>query len=514
MEPNENRSDRASEHKVTPATFSGTGAPNENIHPDQLKKIAEETSQIQFHLARQRDLVDKAVQEVISHHKRLDELGREIPLLVKSISQSDDKNKLNEAINSLDASIRNKQEEKQMTLEEIKKLQHVEIPRQEERLNELKAQMELLQPKLRQRIHSLDKISQETAGENEQLNELTGKLQTLKKSAPEYETVYKEVLEEIQSLDERFRSKTAEKQKILDAIKNLQTAEIPKEDAKLRDLKAQMETSQPKLRQRQETLTRINEEIAVVNKKLEETQMELQALTNRYQEQIAIQDTLPKESVSLDTLLLSKQQEKQRILDKIKHLESIGIPQEDGRIKETRERIKQLQADISQKQEPLNRLTNEIPYELQKLKELEKKEDYLKKEYQASETNRRELAANLSQLEELIEKKKQERSKIDQWTSQVEAGTNQYTELLDKTKETTKILLDETHSRRELYGDVIPTVVPLARNQAAQLNTSARKDTKPGDSTQIFKAIFLVCILVFMLAALGIFIWQILKLAL
>ena len=242
--------------------------------------------------------------------------------------------------------------------------------------------------------------------------------------------------------------------------------------------------------------------------------MELQALTNRYQEQLAIQDGLPKESVSLDTLLLGKTQEKQRIQDKIKHLESIGIPQEDARIKETREQIKQLQTEISQKQEPLNRLTTEIPFELQKLKELEKKEDYLKKEYQAAETNRRELATNLSQLEELIEKKKQERSKIDQWTSQVEAGTNQYTELIDKTKETTKILLDETHRRRELYGDVIPTVIPMGRNQAAQLNPSARKDAKPKDSSKIFKIIFLVCMLVFMLMLLGIIIWKILSIVL
>jgi len=500
MEPNE--------HEVT--------ASSETIHPARLEKIVEETSQIQFHLARQRDLVDKTVQEVISHHKRLEEIGREIPLLVKSISQIDNKDKLNEAINSLDTSIRDKQEEKHNILEEIRKLQTVEIPSQEERLNELKAQMELLQPKLRQKLHTLDKINQETAGENEQLNELTGKLQTLKKSIPEYETVYKEVLEEIQSLDERTRGKTAEKQKILDAVKNLQTNEIPKEEAKLRDLKSQMETSQPKLRQRQESLTRINEEISVVNKKLEETQMELQALTNRYQEQIAIQDGLPKENVSLDTLLLGKQQEKQRILDKIKHLESAAIPQEDARIKETRERIKQLQSEISQKQEPLNRLTNEIPFELQKLKELEKKEDYLKKEYQAAEINRRELATNLSQIEELIAKKKQERNKIDQWTGQVEAGTNQYTELIDKTKETTKILLDETHRRRELYGDVIPTVVSGANLTTMPFSggPQAKKNAKPEDSTQIFKVIFLVCILVFILAALGFFIWQILKLVL
>lgn len=490
--------------------------PNETIHPARLEKIVEEASKIQSHLARQKDLVDKTVQEVISHHKRLEEIGKEIPLLVKGMAQIDNKDKLNEAINSLDASIRNKTDEKQGILETVRKLQTVEIPSQEERLNELKAQMELLQPKLRQKLHTLDKISQETAGENEQLNELTGKLQTLKKSIPEYETVYKEVLEEIQSLDERTRSKTAEKQKILDAVKNLQTNEIPKEEAKLRDLKSQMETSQPKLRQRQESLTRINEEIAVVNKKLEETQMELQALTNRYQEQIAIQDGLPKENVSLDTLLLGKQQEKQRILDKIKHLESIGIPQEDARIKETRERIKQLQTEISQKQEPLNRLTNEIPFELQKLKELEKKEDYLKKEYQAAESNRRELATNLSQIEELIEKKKQERSKIDQWTSQVEAGTNQYAELIDKTKETTKILLDETHRRRELYGDVIPPVVSRANLTTMPFSggPQTKKNAKPEDSTQIFKVIFLVCILVFILAALGFFIWQILKLVL
>ena len=511
MEPNETINPRNNRDGVYP--------PDVNIGrvatpPAQLEKIVEETSKIQFHLARQKDLVDKTVQEVINHHKRLEELGREIPLLVRGIAQTDDKNKLNEAINYLDASIRNKQEEKQEILEAVKKLQTVEIPSQEERLNELKAQMELLQPKLRQKLHTLEKIAQETAGENGRLNELTGKLQTLKKSIPEYETVYKEVLEEVNSIEERTRSKTAEKQKILEAVKNLQSDQLPKEEAKLRDLKAQMEASQPKLRQRQETLTKINEEISVVNKKLEETQMELQALTNRYQEQIAIQDGLPKESVSLDTLLLSKQQEKQRILDKIKHLESAAIPQEDARIRETRERIKQLQTEISQKQEPLNRLTNEIPFELQKLKELEKKEDYLKKEYQAAETNRRELAANLLQLEELIDKKKQERNKIDQWTGQVEAGTNQYTELIDKTKETTKILLDETHRRREIYGDVIPTVVPLAKNQTAQLKPSSRKDAKPGDSTQLFKAIFLICILVFMLAALGIFIWQILKLVL
>jgi chromosome segregation ATPase len=488
--------------------------PIETINPARLEEIIAETNQIQFHLSQQKNLVNKTVQEVINHHKRLDELGREIPLLVKSISQSDDKDKLNETINSLDTSIRNKQEEKQMLLEAIKKLQAVEIPSQEERLNELKAQMELLQPKLSQKLHTIEKISQETAGETERINELTGKLQTLKKSIPEYETVYKEVIEEINSLDERSLSKTAEKQKILDAINNLQSNEIPKEEEKLLDLKARMESSQPKLRQRQEDLTKINAEIAVANKQLEETQMELQTLTNRYQEQIAIQDGLPKESVSLDTLLLSKQQEKQRILDKIKLMEAVAIPQENERIKEAREQIKQLQAEISQKQEPLNRLTSEMPLELQKLKELEKKEDYLKKEYQAAETNRRELAANLSQLEELIEKKKQERNKIDQWNSQVEAGTKQYTELIDKTKETTKILLDETHRRRELYGDVIPTVTPISHNQTAGLRPKARNDIKTKDSAKIFKIIFLVCMLVIMMMVMGIFIWKILSMVL
>ena len=96
----------------------------------------------------------------------------------------------------------------------------------------------------------------------------------------------------------------------------------------------------------------------------------------------------------------------------------------------------------------------------------------------------------------------------------MEAGTNQYTELLDKTKETTKILLDETHRRRELYGDVIPPVVSRANLTVMPRSggPQTKKDSKPGDSTQIFKVIFLVCILVFMLAALGIFIWQILKL--
>ncbi|MBI5778637.1 MAG: hypothetical protein HZA49_04175 [Planctomycetes bacterium] len=486
----------------------------ESIHPGRLEKIIEETGKIQFHLAQQRNLVDQAGQEVASHHKRLDELGREIPLLVKGMAQNDDKDKINEAVNSLDASIHAKQEEKQMLLEEIKKLQAVEIPRQEERLNELKAQMELLQPKLRQKLHALDKINQEAVGETERLNELNGKLQTLRKSIPEYETVYKEVFEEINSLEERTRAKTAEKQKTLETIKNLQSNDIPREEAKLNGIKTQMESSQPKLRQRQESLTRMNEEIAVVNKKLEETQMELQALTNRYQEQLAIQDGLPKESVSLDTLLVGKQQEKQRILDKIKHLESSGIPQEDARIRETRERIRQLQAEISQKQEPLNRLTSEIPLELQKLKELEKKEDYLKKEYQAAEINRRELAQNLSQLEELIAKNKQERAKIDQWTGQVEAGVNQYTELIDKTKETTKILLDETHRRRELYGDVIPPVVSRANLTTMPFSSvpQPKKNAQPGDSTHIFKVIFLVCILIFTLATLGFFVWQILKL--
>ncbi|HLD35850.1 MAG TPA: hypothetical protein VJC37_03940 [Planctomycetota bacterium] len=488
--------------------------PNETIQPTRLEKIVSETSQIQFHLAQQKDLVDKTVQTVINHHKRLEELGREIPLLVKSISQVNDKSKLNEIINSLDASIHDKQEKKQTILDEVKKLQLVEIPSQEERLNELKAQMALLQPKLRQKINILEKIAQETSEENEHANELANKLQTFKRSIPEYETVYKEVLEEVNSLEERARNKTAEKQKILETIKNLQSDQIPKEEAKLRDLKAQLESSQPQLRQRQESLTKINEEIAVVNKKLEETQMELQALSNRYQEQIAIQDGMPKENISLDTLLLSKTQEKQRILDKIKHLESMAIPQENERIRETREKIKQLQTEISQKQEPLNRLTSEIPLELQKLKELEKKEDYLKKEYQAAETNRRELANNLSQIEELIDRKKQERSKIDQWTSQIEAGTNQYTELLDKTKETTKILLDETHRRRELYGDVIPTVTPLAKNQTTQLRPTPKADAKPVDSAKIFKVIFLVCILLFLLAIMGFFIWQILKLVL
>ena len=482
MEANEFRSDRASE--TMPQTPAGQPV-------DKLEKILEETNQIQFHLSQQKNMVDETIREFINYHKRLEEIGREIPDMVKNISQVTDKNKINAIIRSLDESISNK----------------------EERLNELKAQMSLLQPKLRQKINAIEKISQETLEETERSKALANKLQSLRKSLPEYETVYKEVLEEVNSLEERARSKIVEKQKILETIKNLQSDQIPKEEAKLRDLKAQMESAQPQLRQRQDTLTKINEEISVVNKKLEETQMELQTLTNRYQEQISIQDGLPKESVSLDTILLGKQQEKQRILDKINSLESIAIPQENERIKEAREKIKQLQTEINQKQGPLNKLTTEIPMELQKLKELEKKEDYLKKEYQAAEINRRELASHLSQIEDLIEKKKQERSKIDQWSSQIEAGTNQYTELLDKTKETTKILLDETHRRREIYGDVIPTIVPLAKNQTVQPRPNLKAAAKTGDSTQIFKAIFLVCILIGMLAALGLFIWQIIKMA-
>jgi hypothetical protein len=81
---------------------------------------------------------------------------------------------------------------------------------------------------------------------------------------------------------------------------------------------------------------------------------------------------------------------------------------------------------------------------------------------------------------------------------------NQYTELINKTKESTRLLVDELHRRKEVYGDIVLTTpVTVNKNYTPGLS----KETKPAVSAQLWKTIFLVCVTILMLGVLSVLIW-------
>jgi chromosome segregation ATPase len=479
----------------------------------RLNGIIEKAYQIETYLSAQKSFVEKVSAEFIKKHTELEEIKKELPLLLKSITvKGEIDNQLIKTIDSLQDLIHRETEEKQKVFGTVKNLQILEIPSQETELKEIKDRIKSAHPELRQKLLALDKINQEISTENEKLQELTNQMELINKSCAEYKTVYQEMLDEMSSLDNRLPAQLEEKQRILDNIKQLETTEMLQQEANLREIKAQIESLQPELNRRKDSVDIINQEITGINKKLEGLLLELQTLKQRYDEQVALYGGMPKEMASLDIMLLSKTQERERLANKIQNLETVELPEQEKKMEEIKNEIRQMQNEIRQKQEPLARLTQEIPQELQKLRELERKEDVLRREYLSLESNRQELGRALSQLDEQIEKKKAERDKLMQWDSQVGSGIKQYSELKEKTKETSRLLLDELHRKEQMYGQVSPVVAPVRKTYYQEPSQTPKKPSETSIPVQVLRTIFMIALMLFMLAILGLLIWGLLSL--
>ncbi|MFH1232009.1 MAG: hypothetical protein V1709_10995, partial [Planctomycetota bacterium] len=250
---------------------------NEQLPHPELEKIIEESSRIESNITRLKSFLEKTFEEVVTENERLEEITKEIPIVIQNLSKEDSGySQQKEIIKSLEASIKNKTNEKEKILDTIKKMQSVALPQQEAKLKEIKEQIKSTQPELRQRLNTLDKITRGTTSENEKLNKLLKQIQIFENSLTEYKSVYQEMLEEIKSLDDRLSAKTEEKEKILDTIRRLQSDEIPRQEVKLREVKSQIEFTQPDLQQRQGDLNKITQEITTTDKKHQELLMEIQ----------------------------------------------------------------------------------------------------------------------------------------------------------------------------------------------------------------------------------------------
>ncbi|MDI6733481.1 MAG: hypothetical protein QME51_03100 [Planctomycetota bacterium] len=501
-----------------------TEVPNQ----DKLEKVVEEISNIRTTLLQRENLLKKTAEEMLKEYSRLENISKEIPAIIQNFSKEDkESDEIGGTLHSIDISILTLSEEKQRLLDNIKLLQSEEIPHHEAKLKEIEDQIKLSQPELHQRLSILENITLEVATENQRLAELSQQLQSLQQSVPEYYTVHQDMLDEIKSLDNRLRVKTEEKQKILDNIKNLQSEETLQYKVKLNEIKALIELTQSQIHQRKESVERLSQETDTINKRHEGLLIEIKTLKERCQEQINIYERLPKETAALDMVILSKNTEKQRLQEKIHNLENVLLPQEADRIKEVKEQIRPAQAEISDKQGALELLNQEISQGIIRLRELETKEEVLKREYQSAESNRLGISQELARLKETVEQRKIESDKLSTWTSQVDASINQYTELQTKTRETSRLLMDELQRRRETHTAPVPTILSDTEKRISNINISqsenrfvapqvpltARK-SKPLLSPQQWKALFILTAAFFIVGLFVILLWKLISLLL
>ncbi len=220
-----------------------------------------------------------------------------------------------------------------------------------------------------------------------------------------------------------------------------------------------MKHPQAQIQQRQGILEKMEQSIDAENDKLQQLSGQIQAYEQKLSEQKALYRRLCDKIPILDNEINLKAEDKQKILGSVKYLEETALPQGELAVQKITEDVGKVQTDVQQRQATMEKVIQESASAKMKLAELEKTEILLRKEYQATEANLDRFKEELMHLETIIHDKMKQRDALTTRLSQAKSTTDEYTGLLNRAKESSRLLRNEINQRNTVLKEIAPDFI-------------------------------------------------------
>ncbi|MBI4833501.1 MAG: hypothetical protein HY811_01600 [Planctomycetes bacterium] len=184
------------------------------------------------------------------------------------------------------------------------------------------------------------KAEQESLAQEEQrLRKKQKQLHGLESEINEKEEALRKLVQDRHLLDVDIETKLNEKQKLLEAVNYLEKSEQPQCEEKLAKLKKDIEETTIKIDQNRGLLVNTEEEIFALDKKAKKLPKRIQNLEEAISRHESDLQSLVKQSTLMEGQLKTKGVQKKELLDTVKHLEDVEIPQRESMLKELESKV-------------------------------------------------------------------------------------------------------------------------------------------------------------------------------
>ncbi|GAG00768.1 unnamed protein product, partial [marine sediment metagenome] len=263
----------------------------------------------------QQEKTETITQELVSQKEREGNLSKQAQALRQKVSEQEAIHRdLLDKTPSLDAQLKEQEEEKQKLWTNIKRLEETEISSQEAKLNELMTGIKQSQLKAQQQQKSIETITQDLASQKEREENLSRQARTLRQKVSEQEIISRGFLEKTPVLDTQLETREEDRQKVLASIKNLEGTELPQAKTKLKEITGEIKRSQSEINHRQGLLKKIAQEIDTANNRLRGPSQHLQTIRQELSGQETTSQKLLEQISVLDHEFKGKDEEKQKTL--------------------------------------------------------------------------------------------------------------------------------------------------------------------------------------------------------
>jgi chromosome segregation ATPase len=402
--------------------------------------------------------------ELVKRETKLKEIENAI-LKHKAIHE-----KLLKELSPLENQIQSKGKEKERLLSTIKHLQETVLPQQENKLKEIKESIERFPEKVSEQESVLNTIEQGILTDTRKIKELQDKDALMEREYQNVlvnqkrlsETAYrleKEISTSKAQYDELLRQKSrleseiAVKSDILNNAKettNQILGNIAQQEKLYQDIRKETSLLTSQLQAQNIEKEKLLNEIKYIEKnELPQKTAKLKEIDANIEKQKFISNKSNEDILYTEKQISDKTALKERLLDTIKKIEEIEIPDKTNSLKKITEANEGSKSTLNKLQNDLIKLENEVLSENVKLSELQKRDSFLKSEYKVAVTDQKRLIDTLKSTESKINQKKNQREELMKTANQLRSKITVHEDMILNLKEPLGALASRIREQKE-----------------------------------------------------------------
>jgi len=448
--------------------------------------------------------------ELLRRETRLKEIEDDI------LKQNVIRQRLLKELTPLETQIQTKTAERDKLLGAIKNLEEITLPQQESRLKEIRDEIERFPDKIRSQEGVLNGIEQGILIETRKIKDLQDKDSLLKREYQRLLANQKRLNETIYRLENEINKKKNQHEELMRQVTRIES-ELTVQNEIINNAKESITRATDNLAQQEKLYQDLVKETAVLETQFQSKTIEKEKLSNAIKQaekidlpqrearlkevldniskQKSLIQGLQKEMLAVEGQIQNKTLEKQRALDTIKRLEETDLPMQNDNLKKTMAENEQVKSRLDEQQAVLAKLEQEVSVENNTMQELQKKDNLLKSEYQSAKTNQKRLNDALIHVENEINRKKNKREELIRTSNQLRSKIGVHEGMLWNLKEPLGSLAEKLREQKEILNE-----------ESLAYLQDKKTLIRPFRSRQ-WEIIFWLCLIVLMISSLGFIVW-------